>query len=237
MNAIFRIALSLLFLVKQTNCLQLGYHNSINNILENQKNSNTIKLSTELTKDADESRSSRVPAFDDSLKIKFYGPVSDQSCLELSQVLNYMDIKAKQMKVAHEDYEPKIHLHIQSGGGSLMPSFYICDLIKSIKTPVYTYVDGYCASAASLISVCGDKRFMTKHSSILIHQLSSAAAGKYNELKTEVDNLSVFMKSVKNIYLENTNIDPELLEQLLSTDIWLDSETCSAYGLVDDIIH
>ena len=76
-----------------------------------------------------------------------------------------------------------------------------------------------------------------KHSSILIHQLSSAAAGKYNELKTEVDNLSVFMKSVKNIYLENTNIDPETLEQLLSTDIWLDSETCSAYGLVDNIIH
>ena len=49
-----------------------------------------------------------------------------------------------------------------------------------------------------------------------------------NELKTEVDNLSVFMKSVKNIYLENTNIDPETFNNYFQ-NIWLDSELYSAF--------
>ena len=67
-----------------------------------------------------------------------------------------------------------------------MPTFYICDLIQNMDTPVHVYIDGYVASAASVIAVCGEKRFMTKHSSILIHQLKSSSAGKFNEMKDEM---------------------------------------------------
>ena len=59
---------------------------------------------------------------------------------------------------------------MQSMGGELMPTFYVCDTIKNLETPVHVYIDGYVASAASAIAVCGDKRYMTKHSSMLIHQ-------------------------------------------------------------------
>ena len=42
--------------------------------------------------------------------------------------------------------------------------------------------------------------------------------------------------SIKNIYLENTKLNSSVLDNLLSSDIWLDAETCLAYGLVDKII-
>jgi ATP-dependent protease ClpP protease subunit len=234
MKVIIKIAFLCVAVFKPVHGLNIGYSNILAGPNENP---NKRMKTPDKSGSTENENTFKLPAFEDTMQIKFYGPVSEQSCLELSQVISYMDTKARQLKVLHEDYNPKIHLHIQSSGGSLMPAFYICDLIKNTKTPIYTYVDGYCASAASLISVCGDKRFMTKHSSILIHQLSSAAAGKYNELKNEVDNLSVFMNAVREIYMENTNIDRETLDSLLSTDLWLDSETCLAYGLADELLQ
>lgn len=117
-----------------------------------------------------------------------------------------------------------------------MPTFYVCDIMKKIQTPIHVYIDGYAASAASLIAVCGDKRFMTEHSAMLIHQLTGASSGKFNELQNEMTNFNLFMDNVRNIYLNNTKLDKKILEELLLSDIWLDSNTCLNYGFVDEII-
>ena len=71
---------------------------------------------------------------------------------------------------------------------------------------------------------------------MLIHQLSGATAGKFNELQTEMKNLNSFMKNVRHIYLNNTNLDEKTLNSLLETDIWLDSITSLNYGLVDKVL-
>tara|TARA_Y100000389_G_C17432164_1_gene503343 strand:+ start:1162 stop:1869 length:708 start_codon:yes stop_codon:yes gene_type:complete len=170
------------------------------------------------------------------LTILFYGPVSEEACLQLSTTLIELDKQAKIQKVNFPGVEPCISLHIQSGGGSLMPTFYVCDTMKRLETPIYVYIDGYAASAASLISVCGDKRFMTEHSALLIHQLSGSSSGKFNELKNEMTNFNFFMNNVRDIYLNNTKLNSNTLEELLLSDIWLDSKICLEYGLIDEII-
>ena len=169
------------------------------------------------------------------LTINFYTPVSSDSCMVLAAMLKKMDTKARELEIQY-DYRFPIKLHMQSLGGELMPSFYICDLIKNIETPVHVYVDGYVASAAASIAVCGDKRFMTKHSSILIHQLKSSSTGKFNEMKEEMSNLNLFMNNLREIFLENTKLTEKELETLLFSDIWLPSEKCIEYGIVDEII-
>ena len=131
---------------------------------------------------------------------------------------------------------PPIHLHIQSQGGSLYHTLYIMDLIENMKTPVYTYVDGFAASAATLISVVGKKRYMTKNSLMLIHQLSGADSGKFYELQDQMSNMQILMNTINKIYLNKTKIDQETLLKLLQKDLWLDAKTCLAYGLVDEII-
>lgn len=170
------------------------------------------------------------------LALHFYGPVTEESCFQLTFALQDLNRKAKHQKVIYPELEPSISLHIQSGGGSLMPTFYVCDIIKNIETPVNVYVDGYAASAASLITVCGKNRYMTKNSAMLIHQLTGATSGKFNELKDEMTNLNFFMNKVKNIYLENTKLNSSILDNLLASDVWLDADTCLAYGLIDKII-
>ena len=197
---------------------------------------NMIDYSTPLVKIDNDANMSTTNTHIGQLSLHFYGSVTEESCLELTQALISLDKQAKYMQIDFPNHTPIIELHIQSGGGALMPAFYVCDVIKNIDTPVHTYVDGYVASAASLISVCGDKRFITKYSSMLIHQLKGATSGKFNEIKDEFSNLGVFMEKVCDIYTINSKINRTMLEDLLSSDIWLDSETCLKYGLIDEIL-
>ncbi len=169
------------------------------------------------------------------LVINYYGTVSTESCLALSTMIKNLDIKSKELELKY-DHRIPIKLHIQSMGGELMPTFYICDLIRNLETPVHVYIDGFVASAAATIAVCGHKRFMTKHSSMLIHQLKSSSSGKFAELKDEMSNLNMFMMNLEDIYLENTKIDKDELEKLLFSEIWLPSDKCLEYGLIDAII-
>jgi ATP-dependent Clp protease protease subunit len=101
---------------------------------------------------------------------------------------------------------------------------------------VNTYVDGYCASAATLLSVVGKNRYMSANSLILIHQLYSGYEGKYEELSDSMINTNNLMKKIKNIYLKHTNIKENELNEILKHDLWLDAETSLKYGLVDKII-
>ena len=168
--------------------------------------------------------------------IYFYGQVTADSCRVLAEKLNQLNQNALIYKSTLNEAPPPINLHIQSPGGSLMNTFYIVDLINNLETPVNTYVDGYAASAASLISVVGKKRYMTQNSLMLIHQLSSGNEGKFDELDDEMKNLNLFMNIVKKIYLTKSNIKPIILDDILKHDIWLSSDQCKDLGLVDEII-
>ena len=170
-------------------------------------------------------------------EIYLYGAITQRSCFELKKLLTDMNIKMKTYQLQYNtEIPPPIHLHIQSEGGSLYHTLYIIDLIDNLDTDVYTYIDGFAASAATLISVVGKKRFMTKNSLMLIHQLSGADSGKFNELQDQMSNMTILMSILTNVYLNYTKIDKETLSQLLKKDLWLDSETCLNYGLVDEIL-
>lgn len=166
----------------------------------------------------------------------FYAQVDQESSLSLEQKLLALNHHNINMMEKYQIELPPIHLHIQSFGGSLFHTLYLVDLIKNLETPVYTYVDGFAASAATLLSISGKKRFMSKNSLMLIHQLSSGNAGKYSELKDESENLDVLMDFIVNHYLSNTKLTKIELGEILRRDIWLNSSTCLRVGLVDEIL-
>lgn len=168
--------------------------------------------------------------------IYFYSHVTTDTCFQLVNVLSQLEKELPVFSVNERKHLPVINLHIQSKGGELLPAFYVSDYIKNMKIPVYTFIDSYAASAATIISVSGKKKFMTKHSLILIHQLSTHISGKFNELNTEMMNLNTIMNNAKDIYETNTNINSEQLQQLLNTDLWLNSSVALSLGLVDKVL-
>jgi len=136
-------------------------------------------------------------------------------------------------EAAEEEYP--IHLHIQSFGGDLMPMFYVLDCIDSMKSPVWTYVDGYAASAASLLSVYGKKRLMTKRSFVLMHELKTTSQGTYSEVMTDIAHSKELMQMMCKVYETKTAMQPTEIKQLLMKDTWLNAQKCIKRGIVDTI--
>lgn len=174
----------------------------------------------------------------DENKIYFYAPVTESTILELNQALRSLDIEMRCLGVRFGLTHPlPIELHIHSDGGSLFSGFAAADTISSLKTPVHTYVEGSAASAATLMSVCGKKRFIMRSSLMLIHQLSALLVeGTHEQFRDEFTNQELLMSKIKDIYRANTRLDEETLEDLLKHDLWLDANRCLELGLVDEIL-
>ena len=170
-------------------------------------------------------------------KVFFYGEIDEQSMLELNRILVENDIKAQNTKnILGEGYDPIIHLHINTKGGEIFAAFSTVDTIRQMKSKVYTYVDGSVASAGTLITAVGAKRFVGAHAHMLIHQLSSGMFGKFEELEDEMVNLQSMMKVLKDFYKKNTKIPMKKLDEILKKDLWLTAEECVSFGMVDAIL-
>ena len=171
----------------------------------------------------------------DENRIYFYCPVGDHEALELNRLLRRLDVEMKYLSSRLECKSIPIHLHVHSAGGSIFAGLSIADNIKSCATDVYTYVDGSVASAATLITMAGKKRFMSKNSFMLLHQPQLEWSGKLDEFRDEIHNQDNLYEKLTTLYSENCRMDKEDLDELLKRELWLPATRCLELGLVDKI--
>lgn len=168
--------------------------------------------------------------------IYFYDDVSDESILDLNRILREVDLKLQNTKnVLGDSFTPIIHLRMRTNGGEVYAGLATLDIIPTLKSKVYTYVDGCVASAGTLISVSGNRRFMGRHAHLLIHQLSSDMYGKFSEMEDTMEVCTNLMKCFKSIYKEYTKIPMKKLDELFKRDIYLSAQECLDYGIIDEI--
>jgi len=133
--------------------------------------------------------------------------------------------------------EPKpILLYITSNGGYVYQVFSAIDTILKLKVPVHTICRGFVASAGTLLSLAGKKRFITENSYMLIHELRSGSWGKFTHLSESFENSKQLMDHIKSYYLKYTKLTSEELDEQLKKDISWNSKMCLEKGLVDEII-
>ena len=169
-------------------------------------------------------------------KIYYYAGVSRDSVAELNKKIGELETKSLTLSNNLDIQPPTLKLFINSGGGSITAGISSMDTILRCRVPVHTYVDGFCASAGTFLSVVGEKRFMSRNSYMLIHQLSSNFWGKYSEFEDEKENLGLMMKTIKNVYKKYTKLPMKKLDEILKHDLMWDAETCLGYGLIDEIV-
>ena len=138
-----------------------------------------------------------------------------------------------------EKAEPKpLKIYINSEGGEIFAAIPLIDAITNSKIPIHTYIEGIAASAASLISMSGHKRYITANSFMLIHELRTGVEGTYSNLTDERDNCDKLMSVITNFYKKKTEdkFSNEMLQSILKRDIILSSNECLDFGLVDQIV-
>lgn len=167
--------------------------------------------------------------------IYFYTDVTDVSCLDLSRKINDLNKELLKMSIEYDCEPPSIFLHINSLGGDLLSSFGVVDTIKNSRVPIVSIVSGTAASCATLISMVCHKRYITKNSFMLLHQLSGGCSGKYNEIKDDFVNDTKFMELLYKLYEEHTTMKKKKIKEVLEHDLWWDADECIKNGLVDGV--
>jgi len=172
--------------------------------------------------------------------IYFKTDVTEESINKLAHEVDNVNNKIK-MIVNKESYgiltPNPIILHITTRGGDLLSGFFGYDVIKNSTIPIHTIIEGNVASAGSLLSIAGSRRYITENSHILIHQLRTGMFGTYQELKDEKQNCNKFMNKLIGLYHSNCNnkMTKTEIREILKHDLFWDSTKALEQGLVDDI--
>jgi len=170
-------------------------------------------------------------------EIYFYGDVSLENVFALNKALSSLEKQFLMLKIQFElKQSPHIKLFLNSDGGEIFSAFTAADRIISSKVPIYTFAEGMVASAATIMSIVGKKRYISPSGVMLVHQLRSWCGGTHENLKDEAKNLEMLSEKIQGYYLKYTKFSQADLDEILKHDIYLSAEECIKYGLADQIM-
>lgn len=167
--------------------------------------------------------------------IYLYGVIDPESSVNLLRLLQEVTDEHLLRPGLPGEYAP-VWLHINSEGGSLLSAFAIADTIARSNVPVYSLSEGVCASAATIIALSCHKRFITENSFFLIHQLSGAAWGTYQQMTDNMKLYEMCMKRLVRFYMAHSTMTELQVREMLSRDSWFDAGQCLELGLVQAIL-
>ena len=167
--------------------------------------------------------------------VYFNDEINNDSVFALTRELQSVANKLKLLAYTHGMEPGPIYLHLTTDGGSIHSAFSVVDTINALPVPVHTIVDGFVASAGTLISLAGKKRYIMPNAYMLIHELRSGVWGKMSSIEEEVENLKKVMDHIYKFYQTHTQLTKKQLEGILSKDIIWNASECISKGVVDDI--
>jgi ATP-dependent protease ClpP protease subunit len=165
-------------------------------------------------------------------EILFYADVDRENALDFVEKFKKLEIDLLKKKAELFGYEPIIRVHIMSDGGDIFSGMTLMNTLESSRVKVITIAQGSCCSAATFMLLGGSERKMGRNAYVLIHQISTEMWGNFQELKHELKSTDKFMKMLKKMYLEKTNIPEKMLKKLMKKDIYLNPRDCLKYGIV-----
>jgi ATP-dependent Clp protease protease subunit len=177
--------------------------------------------------------------------IYFHDSVTAESINKLTSIIYEINKKEEDNAYKLKMYNitiPEYYLHICSYGGDSSYAFIAYDIIKNSKVKINTIAEGAAISAGSIMYVAGYKKYMRRHSYILIHQLNQFMKGQctYHDLKDNMISNDKYMATIKKIYLDNCNnkeLTSTKLDEILDHDIFWNYEDCVIHGLVDELYN
>lgn len=144
----------------------------------------------------------------------------------------------------------KIEIVFNSPGGNVFAGMDLFDFIQELRRDghhVRTHGRGHMASMGGILLQAGDVRSMGKESYILIHEVSTWAAGKVGEIEDEYNFLKKISERVVNIFASRAKeagergtashpITPaQIRKNWNRTDWWIDSNDALRLGIVDEL--
>jgi ATP-dependent protease ClpP protease subunit len=142
------------------------------------------------------------------------------------------DSVIKQIDAKYDSYD----VHIISEGGDVFEGYAIYNALKNTGKTITVYIEGLCASIATLIAGAGDKIIMNEKSQFMIHNpLVRDTSGDANDLRNVADQLDKIKTQLIDVYQSRTGLPQAQLWEMYDNETWLLPDQAKAMGFVDEV--
>lgn len=163
--------------------------------------------------------------------IQIYGGIGrERSEISFDNVKSQLDANKTATELA---------VHIVSPGGDVFEGEAIYNLLKNSGKKITTYIEGTCASIATLIALAGERIVMNKTGRFMIHN------PKISGLNTQADardlqHISMQLDKIKTLLIDvsakKTGMTQEKLWDLYDKETWLTADEAVTMGFVDETV-
>lgn len=172
----------------------------------------------------------------DKATIEIYGDIGGWDW-DTYKSINTIQILREELNRLTELKVSKIDVLINSYGGDVNHGLAIYDALRDHSAEVTTYINGMCASAATVIFCAGSIRKISKNALFLIHKCSSVAWGNENDLNEALDAQKAVNERMISIYVENSTTKEADIIELMNANNgngkWINPTEVSNMGFAE----
>ena len=168
-------------------------------------------------------------------ELLLYGPISSQQSWWEDRVTPQQF--NRELAALGEDV-PEIVVRINSGGGDVFAANAIFTRLKDHSAKITVKIDGWAASAATIIAMAGDSIKIARNGVFMIHDPAMTVwdTFKAEDFLKMADELKVIKQSIVNTYAMKTGRTAEDIEQLMANETWWTGDTAVENGFCDEIM-
>jgi len=188
------------------------------------------KNSLDILSDKDKDKSSSILSNDDKDRFIYLSGNVDEDKAK--------DVIEKLLELQTADPLEEITMVINCGGGEIYSMFAITDMMDIMYAPIRTICLGSAMSAAAFIFTCGTKglRFMTQHSSLMMHQVSGGAFGTTKDINVQVAEIKFLQEEMIKEISKRSELSYDQIKELIDRDCFIRPQQAIDYGFCDGII-
>ena len=140
---------------------------------------------------------------------------------------------------SRQDPRTPIIVYIDSNGGDAYALLTMIAAMEQVPNQIVTCALSKAMSAGAMLLACGDIRFATEHSTIMIHEISAGAIGHIDDINVQHTTFIKLNDKLMKLLVKKLKIKGGLavLKKMLagSRDLYLDAVEAKALGCVDHI--
>lgn len=149
----------------------------------------------------------------------------------------YVSLASVMKQVEQQPKATSFDVHIHSVGGDVQEGFAIYNFLKNTGKEINTYSDGLVASIATVIFMAGEKRYIHKLDSFLIHNPWGMQVGEAEDFEKYASMLRDYENKAIDFYASFVNISKDEIRNFMKQETYLTTEQLISFGFATDLIE